>query len=222
MHPLGQDRTLVLGDELLDGHQQRRIADESGLPIDHLGELVQRLHTVACTRFSQRLVGLGLGLGEGLVGMLLSGQSQLVTQVDEHLLDVHAGVPHVEIPHRGQLGHLRAVTGDGIEHHVSPLLVGESAIAPGDGQTGRQPLHVPFPWTGQCFVEVVDVEHQVPLRRGEDAEVAEVSVPAGLDVQARTRSRGQIGRHDQCRTPVEGERRDQHPAVTNGHEFLDP
>ena len=36
-------------------------------------------------------------------------------------------------------------------------------FATGDGETCREPLQVPLPWTRERLVEVVDVEHQPAL-----------------------------------------------------------
>ena len=48
---------LHVGEELLDRDDQRRVADDPPLPVDHGGELAQRLHAVA-----------GVGLGQHLLG----------------------------------------------------------------------------------------------------------------------------------------------------------
>ena len=71
------------------------------------------------------------------------------------------------------------------------------------------------------LIEVVDVETQAPLRRREDTEVRQVGIAAGLDVDAARGQARQIGRHDQCGAAQEGEWRDQHPAVADGHEIRD-
>ena len=57
--------------------------------------------------------------------------------------------------------------------------------APGDREARHQALDVPLPRPGQRLVEVVDVEHQPPIRGGEAAEVRQVGIAAELDVQAR-------------------------------------
>jgi len=61
--------------------------------------------------------------------------------------------------------------------------------------------------------QVVQVEQQRPLRRGERAEVRQVSVAAELGIQPGHRGLAEVGRHDRGRAPVEGEWRDHHPAV---------
>ena len=60
---------------------------------------------------------------------------------------------------------------------------GEPAVAAGDLKARGQPLHIPLPRAGQGLVEVVDVEHQLPLGGGEHPEVRQVRVTADLDRQ---------------------------------------
>ena len=48
-----------------------------------------------------------------------------------------------------------------------------------------------------------------------------MSVATDLGGQPGIRARGEIRGHQQCRSPVEGERRHEHPAVSNGNEFGD-
>ena len=96
---------------------------------------------------------------------------------------------------------------------------GEAAVTSGDLEAGRQALHVPLPRPGQGLVEVVDVEHQLALGRAEHAEIGQVGVAAALHVMPESRRGGQVRGHDQRRAPVEGERRDQHPSVADGHQL---
>ena len=60
---------------------------------------------------------------------------------------------------------------------------------------------------GRSFVEIVDVEEDVALRRGETAEIHQMSVAAGLHAKSARRSRRQIGRHDCGRAAIESKRR---------------
>ena len=70
----------------------------------------------------------------------------------------------------------------------------------------------------QRLVDLFTSEQHLPLRRGEHAEVRQVSVAAQLDVKASDRGVLQIRGHDLGRAPVEGERRDHHPAMTHRHQ----
>jgi hypothetical protein len=69
-----------------------------------------------------------------------------------------------------------------------------------------QPLHIPFEGAGQRLVEIVDIEQQCPLGRGEQAEIREMRVTAQLDRDPRIRARRQVGRHRQRSSTVERER----------------
>ena len=133
------------------------------------------------------------------------GEPELVTHLLEDAFDVQSCVPDVEIAHRRQFGHLRPIGPDGPRDDVRAFLGGEPAISTGDGQTGREALHIPFPGTGKRLVEVVQIEDQVPFGGAEDPEIAQMCVPTCLHVEAGSRCRGQVRRHDQGGTPVEGE-----------------
>jgi hypothetical protein len=90
-----------------------------------------------------------------------------------------------------------------------------------DLEAGRQ-AHVPFPRPGKGLVEVVDVEHELPLGRREHAEVRQVRVAAELNGDPRRRGWSEIGRHDQRRAPEKRERRGQHSPVSDRNELGDP
>ena len=142
-------------------------------------------------------------------------------QVGEQGVDVEARVPDVEVPHRGEVPHRLAVGADRSEDGGAGLLRGEVAVAPGDLEAGGETLDVPLPGPRKGLVEVVDVHHQPAVGGGEDPEVREVGVAAGLDPQAGIRGLGEVHRHDRRRAAIEGEGRGQHPPVADRNEFLD-
>ena len=47
-----------------------------------------------------------------------------------------------------------------------------------DDGTGDQAFDIPFPWRESRLIEVIEVEHQLPVRRGIDAEIRHMLVPA--------------------------------------------
>ncbi len=69
----------------------------------------------------------------------------------------------------------------------------EVAVSARRSHARSQALDVPLPRPGQRLVEVVDVEDEPALGRGEDAEVREVRVAAALHRQPGPRRRGEIG-----------------------------
>ena len=90
-----------------------------------------------------------------------------------------------------------------------------------DDNAGREPLNVPLPGGRQSFVEIVDVEEDVALRRCETAEIHQMSVAAGLHAKSGRGRRGQIGRHDCGRAAIEGERRLDHTGEAQRDQFGD-
>ena len=132
---------------------------------------------------------------------------------------VGVGVPDGQRVHAGELPHRPPVRPDRREHDPPALLGREAPRPAGDLEAGRQPLDVPLPRTGQRLVEVVDVEDEVPLGRGEGPEVGQVRVPARLHRQARPRGARQVAGHRQRRAAEERERRGSHPPVADGQQF---
>ena len=73
---------------------------------------------------------------------------------------------------------------------------------------------------GQRLVEIVRAEDQPAVRRGETAEVRDVSVAAGLHDDARVGCRRQVGGHHRGGASVERERRHEHPPVADRDQLL--
>ena len=120
----------------------------------------------------------GLCHGVRLVLRLLLAQSPL------DRLDVEPGVPDVEVARLGQLPHPLAVGADRVQNGFRAFGVGEVAVAAGDLEARREPLHVPLERSGQRLVEVVEVEDERALGRGVAADVGEVGVAAELRAQS--------------------------------------
>ena len=143
-------------------------------------------------------------------------------EVLDHVTDRDPVVPEVEGPFRGIARHALAVLASGGPHHSSALRAGEATLAGDDLQAGAQAFDVPLPWTRQRLVEVVDVEHEVPLGGGELPEVAHVGVAARLHGQSGGGGRREIHGHDGGATPEEGEWRLGHAGVPDGHQVGNP
>ena len=80
-------------------------------------------------------------------------------------------------------------------------------------QAGGQAGHVPLEGPGQGLVEVAQIEVEVALRRGPEAEVQDVGVTAELDLDAAVRPGGEVGRHHRGGAAVEVPRRKGHALV---------
>ena len=146
----------------------------------------------------------------------------LLAQLLEDRAHVELGVPDVQVLHLGERAHGFAVGTHHLQHHRAPVLVGESPRACGHLEADRQTLHVPFPRPGQGLVEVVHVEHERALRGGEDPEVHQVRVSAGLHAQPGTGGGGEVGRHHVGGAAIEGKGRDHHAPVADGDQFRHP
>src|SRR5215471_18947095 len=99
---------------------------------------------------------------------------------------------------------------------MSPLL---KSLLRGDHEARGEPFHVPFPGRGQRLVEVVDVEGEAPLRRGEAAKIEQVAVAARLDMKPGGRRLREIRGHDRRCPPKEGEGGLEHAAPAYGDQL---
>src|SRR5690349_9577644 len=63
----------------------------------------------------------------------------------------------------GEPPQLMAVGGDTGPDRTSAMVFRCSVVAPGDPDAGRQPPQVPLPAAGVRLVEVVEVDHEIPL-----------------------------------------------------------
>ena len=141
----------------------------------------------------------------------------------DHVLDLHAAVPDLQVGHGRHLPHGLAGTRCPRPTTASVRTLLENPRSrPATTTLAARRLTSHSQGPGQRLVEVVAVEDELALGRAEDAEVGEVGVAADLGRQARARRRREVRRHDQRRPPEEGEGRDQHPAVADGDELGHP
>jgi hypothetical protein len=82
----------------------------------------------------------------------------------QRVVDPRLGIPDVRFAHRRKRSHAFAIGPRACAHHPLSMCAGEAAAARCDREAGCEALEVPFPGSGQGFVEVVDVEHQAALR----------------------------------------------------------
>ncbi len=188
-------------------HDQRRVADDLGLAVDGVRELVRRPRVL-----SLRL-RLRDGLAERLTGRALASASKRVEQLPLRRggRTRRRGCPS---PAKlriacAVLAHRRRPTASRRCLALNPR--SRPAIAMLAARRLRSHSHGP----GERLVEVVDVEHEVALRRGEATEVREVGVAAELHLDPRARGPGQIGGHHVGGPAEEGERRGDHPPVAD-------
>ena len=105
---------------------------------------------------------------------------------------------------------------------VPALLLGGAVLPAGDVDAGDQPAQVPLPGARVRLVEVVEVEDEIALRRGVEAEVAQVGVTADHRGDAGGRQRGEVRGHDRRGAAQEGERARDHPPDPHRDQPLHP
>ena len=147
---------------------------------------------------------------------------ELLVDRGEELVDVDPRVPEVEGVHDGEPPDALAVCPDDLTVDRLPLLRVEASVAARDREAGDESLDVPLERPRERLVEVVDAEHHPPVGRGVATEVRQVGVAAELRVEPRSRPAREIRGHQVRRTAVEGERRDEHPAVADRDELGHP
>ena len=197
--------------QLLDRHDQRRVAGEPRHPVHRRAQLVERLQAVVGARLRDRPPDAGRALG---VERCLKPRQQRI--------DVEARVPDIEHRHAGERPHGLPVGADRAADHGPSLTPPQAVLATSDLDARRQPLDIPLPRPAAGLVEVVQIEDEPPLRRAEYSEIGEVRIAAQLHLEAgRGRSR-KVGRHRQRGAPEVRKRRRQHPTVPDRHKLRDP
>src|SRR5271166_6203457 len=77
-----------------------------------------------------------------------------------------------------------------------------------------------FKGSGQGFVEVVDIEDEVSLGRGEASEIHQMTVAAGMHIYSASRRTCEIVRLDQGRTSKIRKGRLEHSSMANRDQIL--
>ena len=190
---------------VIDGDANRRILVDPRPAVDHAGELAEG----ALARADLRLL---LDVGR-------QGAAVRRFEVLDQVIDGDAVVPDVQLGRIGISPHALAV-GRRRRHHRG---LGDARLVPGGAgrhhQARRQTLEIPLEGAGQGFVEVAQVEQQVPLGRRPESEIEDVGIAAELHLEAAVRFRRQVGGHHRGRPPVIVPRRHRHAPVPEGHQI---
>ena len=138
--------------------------------------------------------------------------------MSDHLIEVEVGMPYIELPHLGKVGH-RSRIGLGAGAHGNAAVVArDAARAAADLDTRRKTADVPLPGTRRRLVEVVDIKDQVACGAQEHAEVGDMRVTHRLHLDAGDGARGKVACHDDRRAAEERKGRGAHAAVAYGDE----
>ena len=186
------------------GIDDRRLADDPVPAVDDLAELRERLQAVARASFLRRLPR-PLGLVSACASSarasafafaffcfflevffrLARGRSSRSPPSASSRTGARTRRPSSTSPRTRPSPPGRPRTAASVASRASALR--EAVVARRDREARREALDVVLERARQRLVEVVEVEQQLPLRRGERAEVRQVGVAAQLDLQAGPR-----------------------------------
>jgi hypothetical protein len=83
----------------------------------------------------------------------------------------------------------------------------------GDSNTGCQSFDIPFPWSWEGFIEIVDIKYNMPFRGSKPSKIHEMAITTGLHANPGGRRAGQIVCHDRGGATIKSERRLYHTSV---------
>jgi hypothetical protein len=187
---------------------QRWGIDDAKLAFDRLGQLVERSEAGGLTRLAQHV---------GFESARLGPADQR-----EQLVHRHVCVPDLEGPHPGARTHSSAVCRRCRPCGLIALFGREATLASGDHHARCQAFDIPLEWRRQRLIEVVDIEDEPALGRGEDAEVQHVRIATRLYPQPADGSVGKILSHDRGGSAEERQRRSHHALMADRQELRHP
>src|SRR5438270_4843686 len=123
--------------------------------------------------------------------------------------------------HGGESPYPRAIFADEYARGILAAGIGMACDAPGENNAGGHALYVPFPGATLGFVKVVDVQRNLLVGRGKEAEVLYVRISAHLDFNFCVLPLAQIGGHDFNRPAKENEWRLAHQLEFDRQQLCD-
>ena len=207
--PILDVRGLLGADKLGDRDDQRRIADDPRLAVDHLGQLGERLQAVLRPRLLDVLAP-SASAARRLRGRR-SPRRTSSTSTRAYQTSMLRIAPNSCIASRYERPTVALI--------FSRVLSSKPRSRPATAKLATRRLTSHSNGPGRVSSKSLSAEDEPPVGRREGAEVGQVRVAAELGVQPGTRAAGQIGRHQVRSAAVEGERRDEHPAVADRHQL---
>ena len=139
-----------------------------------------------------------------------------------HTVEGDAVVPEFERSALRVLRHPVAVFADRRHHQTLSGAPAQAHMTRGHHEARGEALQVPFEWPDRHFVEVIQIEHELPLRRGEPAEIHQMTIAADGHGQAGVVNLAEIVSLQDGGATKKRERRCGHAPVAQWHEVLDP
>jgi hypothetical protein len=143
-------------------------------------------------------------------------------EIADQVVGVNAVVPDVELGHHHVPAHAGAIGLDAGRYRGNGRRLLDPVLPGRYHKTGGEALDIPLEGARRGFVEVAQVERQVPLRCGPQAEVQHVGVAAQLHRQAAVGLGGEVAAHDRGGAPVVVPRRGRHALMPERDEFGNP
>ena len=190
--------------------QYRRLVDEA-VPFD----LVMAGHTLQ----KRRIVGLpGLFFGLAKQQVDLRIRRPFRWHVGHQFGDRGAALPQREHRQGRAAMHDGPIAGHRAAHRMRSLRGIQADLAPGDFNARGQAFEVPLPGADQHLVEIVQIDHDLRIRRAEHAEVVHVRIAVEHHVQPARGQGGEVGSHHRGRAAQKGEGRDRHARHAQRHQ----
>ena len=79
-----------------------------------------------------------------------------ILDVGHQLVCTHGFIPKFQCSDLAEFGHRLAIGADAGFDDILPQAVTDSIVSAGNQETRREALDVPFPWSGQSFIKIVD------------------------------------------------------------------
>ncbi len=139
-----------------------------------------------------------------------------------HTLKRDTFVPEFERTALPILKHAIAVFAHRGHHEIAGDAATQAHVSGSHHEARREALEIPLERPERCFVEIVQVKHELPFWRREAAKIHQVTISADRHHKAGVRYAAQIVSLEDRAAAKKGKRRYRHAAIAQRHQLLDP
>ena len=140
----------------------------------------------------------------------------------EEILAGEAGIPKLQRFRLGKFPQPLTIAARAGNRGIAAGIIRQAVRPRGEREGGDKTRDVPVPWRRQGFIEIVDVEDDLAFRGGEAAEIEQMTIAGGLDMEASCRGSREVCRHDTRGAATESKRRLRHAAKLDRNQFGHP